>query len=83
MMKSPQEQAAELWRANNPDEADAADRARAAARPDAAAIEALEFACEIEGNSRRGVWVKAYVEGEDWAIADLARWLENRRGSHV
>jgi hypothetical protein len=51
---------------------------KARAQAETAAIEALEYACTIEGNSRRGVWVKAYVEGEEWAIVDFARWLGNR-----
>jgi len=39
---------------------------------------ALEYAANhIDGDSRRGVWVKAFVEGEDWAYEDLQKWLCN------
>lgn len=42
-------------------------------------IAALEYACTIEADNRRGVWVKAYVEEQDWAIRDFVAWLEQRR----
>lgn len=34
----------------------------------------LEYACTIEGDTRRGVFIKAWVEDEVWAIADFNKW---------
>jgi hypothetical protein len=41
-------------------------------------LEALEYACQIDGNTRRGAFVKAFVEGEAWAEQDLAAWRAAR-----
>jgi len=44
---------------------------RAGRYPDALA--ALEYAAnQIAGDARRGVFIKAFVEGEPWALTDLA-----------
>lgn len=48
---------------------------------EAAARAALDYAANhIEGDARRGVFVRAIVEGEDWARRDLAAWMDRERG---
>ena len=38
---------------------------------------ALEYAAnQIDSDTRRGVFVKAFVEGEDWAERDLMNHLD-------
>lgn len=38
-------------------------------------IQVLEYAANhIDSNNRRGVFVKAFVEGEEWAVTDFENW---------
>ena len=47
--------------------------------PGEAALLALEYAANaIDGDVRRGVFIRAYVEDEEWAVQDLERWIERR-----
>ena len=37
----------------------------------------LEYAANhIDGDNRRGVFIKALVEGEEWAETDFKNWCE-------
>ena len=38
----------------------------------------LEYACEIEPASRRGVFVKGYVENDALAVVAFENWRERR-----
>jgi len=42
------------------------------------ALNVLEYAANhIEGNSRRGVFIKAYVEQEQWALDDFENFKKS------
>ena len=43
-------------------------------------ISVLEYAANwVHGDSRRGIFIRAFVEGEAWAIADFKAWKEGHK----